>query len=237
MKKNLVFVLCAFMILALFSLEGCKKKEEPSIIGEWVNTKADYYDEYDEFVFYDNGHGEYMKWLKNETSRNATSDYILAFSYSLSNNTLVLDYGFNYINTYYEVYVYDSILTMNFGTLETNWYNLRSHYPQTQLFTDYTMRIISSWDIYDSEKSRTYLITCRADGTYESQSSENGQNGIIETGTYKVDKSRVMFESLTEGSLLNGRVFMISFCFHDDWHSGKIHLISENNIMIYGNQI
>ena len=244
MKKNLFFVLCAFMIIVLFSLEGCsKKKDEPTIVGTWRNDWVIGY-EYDEFRFYDNGVGTFSKWKKDVEGQTG-SRYNQVFSYTFDNNNLVLDYGFNYIISYHNVSLGDSLLILQYGNHDTYNYDLVSHYTQTDMIPDYSMGIIDSWDINDTEKSRRYIVTCRADGTYESLSTEYGYGSVNEYGTYKVDKSRVKFESTSEGSLLNGRIFMIAWTINSKWHDldddhvwheydGYIHLISENGVDIYG---
>lgn len=104
-------------------------------------------------------------------------------------------------------------------------------------FNDYATNIWGKWDINDTEKGRRYVLLCRPDGTFESQSSENFSSPITEVGNYDVENSRVKFISNTAGSMLNGRIFMISGC--EQWESdgrvyGGITLISENGVVIKG---
>lgn len=240
MRNGLIFTMCAFAMMALFSLEGCKKKEAPSLIGHWDSYAKDSEncDKFETFIFNENGTGRFQKLTKTPNSPlgYATQDYEWVFSYTYQDNTITIDFGFDYILIYHDVSIENDVLYMRLGS-QSELYTKEDFYDGDM--PDYAMDIIASWDIDDTEYGRKYQVTCRADGTYISQSSEYDSTPIIETGSYRVDKSRVKFISTEAESLLNGRIFMISRIIpcEPDWPYGWIYLMSENGVEIIGKQI
>ena len=159
------------------------------------------------------------------------------FSFNIENSYLSLDYGFGYIIRYRIDYIskdYFSLLLgqSRYDLKRRNGYSSRDNVP------DYAMQIIeATWTIEDTEKSQKYVLTCRADGSYESKSypNINSTSYVYEQGIYAIDKSRIKFTSSSGNSLLSGRIFMMTKIFRGSYASkGEICLETENGTRIKG---
>lgn len=237
-----LLTVCLVATLSI-SLASCgdddndKKNEQSNdalLVGVW---KCSNFDGYDTYSFYEDGIGMYMKWenTPNSPMGSAKSDYKMVFSYTYSNNTLILDYGFGYIKTYRVQSLSREYLDMYLST--TNILCSRENMNDRNIFPDYASDIVATWNIADTEKAQNYIISFRADGTYESQSTS--YSTITENGNYKVENSRVKLTSTNNNSLLNGRIFTITHIANvntNAYTQGYIHLQTENGTNIIGYQ-
>ena len=210
--------------------EEFEQTDSALLVGQWkcttVNTTSSQYDTYS---FYNDGVGMYRKWENN------TSSYCMVFSYSYSNNTLILNFGFDYIRTYRVNNLTSQSLSMYSSLLEIMGQKVNGSDRNT--FPNYATDIVATWSIDDTEKSQNYVITLRSDGTYESQSTSKAT--ITENGNYRVENSRVKFTSNNNNSLLDGRKFLITHIANKKafpLSDGSIHLETENGVSLIGYQ-
>jgi hypothetical protein len=203
------------------------KSETSSIVGHWEDSHSGGI--YDTYSFYDDGLGMYRKWEEIPNYGSASSDFTMVFSYTLTGETLTLDFGFGYVKKYRVQNISMEYLYMYYNN--SNILCTRKQMHDRHTFPDYSMAIVGGWLINDTEKSKQYDIYFRADGSFESST-----NGTIENGTYQVDKSRVKFTSNNSNSLLNGRIFLITHIANSSYGGGNIHLQTENGVSIKGTQ-
>ena len=236
MKKYLLDWMTILVVSIIsISLVSCGDDEEEkapkksAIVGYWEDSHSG--GTYDSYSFYDDGMGMYCKWEETPDSPlgTASSDFAMVFSYTFSGESLTLDFGFGYVKNYRVQSISNEYLDMYFSN--SNILCTKKQIYDRNTFPDYAMAIVGGWIINDTEKLKRYDIYFRADGTYESTT-----NGVTEYGTYQVDKSRVKFTSSTNGSLLNGRIFLITHIAHSSYGGGHIYLQTENNVEIKGIQ-
>lgn len=232
--KDLLRGLLSITMMAMLSvsLTSCgdgdnEKSEQDSnvlLLGRWehsISAEDDIYGD-ESYSFFEDGLGMYMKWKKKANGH--SSDYQMPFSYTFTGSTLVLDYGFGYTRTYRVESLSHDFLNMYLST--KNIFCSRKDFSN-EILHDYSADIVGTWSIDDTEKAQNYLISFRADGTYESQSTTS-YSTITENGNYRVEYSRVKFSSTNNNSLLNGRIFLIT------WIGNPMNLQTENGTGITG---
>ena len=219
--------------------ENSEKEYQQIYDGLWrINHEGDDGYDIDQYKFFEDGVGLllYLKKTPDSPYGYASSDYIRVFTYKIENDMLIFDYGFGYIQRYRlesisKETLYLSLNGYPFILKRSNAGLMRSLVP------DYYMEIINTtWNIKDTEdKHQQYIISFYAGGTYESKSYSNvfSASFITETGQFEVQNSRVKFQSNTNGSLLDGRIFMITFA-NNSKTNGSIHLETENGTKITG---
>lgn len=170
--------------------------------------------DFDQYRFFNDGVGLFMLWKSDSDNPTKihSSDYSIVFSYKIENSMLIIDYGFGYIIRYLINSISDEYLELSKnGTLMVLE---RSHGLARYQVPDYYMSLVNNnYDIFDTkDKHERYIISFYNDGTYESKSYSNVyiDSFITENGKFEVQNSRVKFKSNTNGSLLDGRIFMIT---------------------------
>ncbi|MBE6217776.1 MAG: hypothetical protein E7124_07010 [Bacteroidales bacterium] len=227
MKRFLLLFISSVYILA-----GCEKEEAYGLEGSW---REDNYD--GTFINYNfkDGKGQFLKFVlddPDDINGSASSDYIKPFTYIYNEPDLIIDYGFGYIERFTVQSITAKYLTMYFSDDAMNL--SRRDVGGWDNFRDYSMSIRGRWEIVDYEFDQKYDIIFRADGTYESKGYSAlymYTPDVLESGTYEVQSSRLKFSALTDVSLLDDRVFMLTFI-----GTSKIHLETENQTAILGNK-
>ena len=228
MKRFLLLFISSVYILA-----GCEKEDDAiGLEGYW---REDNYDgTYITYAFKD-GKGEFLKWVLDDPDNDngsATSDYIKPFTYVYDEPDLMIDYGFGYIEKFTVKSISDKYLDMYFSG--NAMILSREDVGGCDNFRDYSMDILGRWEIIDDERGQKYVIFFRNDGTYESKGYSTlymHAPDVLESGTYEVQSSRLKFTASTDESLLDSRVFMLTFI-----GTSKIHLETENQTAILGNK-
>lgn len=229
MKRLLLLFISSVYILA-----GCEKKEAYGeaygLEGYWCYNNS--YETYITYAFKD-GKGQFNKWVladPDNVSFSASSDYIKPFTYVYNEPDLIIDYGFGYIERFTVKSISDEYLDMYFSS---NYMLLsREDVGGWDNFRDYSMNILGRWEINDDERGQKYDIFFRDDGTYESKGCSTlymHTPDVLESGTYEVQSSRLRFTASTDVSLLDARVFMLTFV-----GTREIHLETENLTPISG---
>lgn len=242
--KNNYFTL--FFCVMFFLLAGCSDKEDENANGYqqlysgwWdIDHEGDDDYDYDEYKFFEDGVGTFSSLKKTPDSPYgfATSDYCRVFTFKIENDMLIFDYGFGYIQRYRLESISKEYLHLSLSGSQV-FLTRRNGSTQRDMVPDYYMKIVNTtWNITDMEdKHQQYIISLHADGTYEAKSYSNvfSTSFITETGKFEVQNSRVKFQSNTDESLLDGRIFMITFA-HNSKTNGSIHLETENGTKITG---
>lgn len=190
------------------------KDPQELILGVWERDLFSWEDveqyDYETLSFYSDGLGQRVLW-KRTSATSATGHFTLIFTWQLNGENLQLDYGFGYIHNYRDVKITDSFLDMDMGT-NFFLYSKNKNRDDRNVLKDNAMQIIGEWSMTDPENGAFYRINFRTDGSYEAHCSKRGSGSeIVERGSYQVHNSRVRFNSTTSGSLLNGRIFLITF--------------------------
>lgn len=219
MKYAVKLLALTLLFPLLFS---CEKEEEAKgpeklILGVWVrdlyswDEGGEEYD-YERLSFYSDGIGVRRLWERIDSPvGSATSDYEMVFTWRLNGENLQLDYGFGYIHNYRDVEVTEEYLTMYMG-YNNFIYSKDKNLNDRNILGDIAMEIIGEWSMTDPENGASYRINFRTDGSYEAHCRRGGSGSeLVEQGSYQVHNSRVRFNSTASGSMLNGRIFLITF--------------------------
>lgn len=219
MKYAVKLLALTLLFPLLFSCEKEEEAKSPKelILGVWerdlYSWENDEEYDYETLTFYSDGLGQRLLWkrLPQNSVADAISHYQLAFTWHLNGENLQLDYGFGYIHNYRDVKVMKEFLDMDMGS---NFfiYSKSEMFPNRDTLPDNAMEIIGEWSMTDPENGTSYRINFRADGSYEAHCRRGGSGSeLVEQGSYQVHNSRVRFNSTNSGSMLNGRIFLITF--------------------------
>lgn len=222
MKYAVKLLALTLLFPLLFS---CEKEEEAKgpeelILGVWkrdlllvVEEEEEEYD-FERLSFYSDGIGVRRLWKWIDSSDDfAMSDYEMVFTWRLNGENLQLDYGFGYIHNYRNVRVTEEYLTMYWKNYPERIYSRIDHndHNDRNILGDIAMEIIGEWSMTDPENGASYRINFRTDGSYEAHCRRGGSGSeLVEQGSYQVHNSRVRFNSTASGSMLNGRIFLIT---------------------------
>ena len=244
--------LTLFFCVMVCLLSSCSDKEDENTNGYqqlysgwWdIDHEGDDDYDYDEYQFFEDGVGTFSSLKKTPDSPSgfAKSDYCKVFTFMIENDMLIFDYGFGYIQRYRIESISKEYLHLSLSGSPV-FLARRDGASQRYLVPDYFMKITNAtWDIKDTkDKYQEYVVSLHSDGTYESKSYSNvsSTSFITETGKFEVQSSRVRFQSDSNGSLLNGRIFMITWGGKSNIQgtNGKINLETENGTKIIGYQI